>query len=119
MRLFDFLPNSSSSEFDVSSVSSSDADAERAAFSSHEVEALPLDPNFQYGVWISYVEVYNERIFDLLDEKTLENGQKEMLKLKEDKSGRVFVKGLKEEFVSSSQEGQAVLQRGYRNRQVK
>lgn len=33
----------------------------------HEPTKLKVDRNYRYSVWISYVEVYNEKIFDLLD----------------------------------------------------
>ncbi|POW05276.1 hypothetical protein PSHT_10857 [Puccinia striiformis] len=28
---------------------------------------LPIDSNVEFGIWISYAEVYNERVYDLLD----------------------------------------------------
>ncbi|KAA1119213.1 hypothetical protein PGT21_018125 [Puccinia graminis f. sp. tritici] len=28
---------------------------------------LPIDTNCEYGIWISYAEVYNEKVYDLLD----------------------------------------------------
>ncbi|KAG0151042.1 hypothetical protein CROQUDRAFT_651558 [Cronartium quercuum f. sp. fusiforme G11] len=31
---------------------------------------LPIDPSAEYGVWISYAEVYNEKVYDLLDTPT-------------------------------------------------
>lgn len=40
------------------------------------------------------------------------------MKLKEDKYGRVFVKGLKEILVTSVEEGHKVLRKGFKNRQV-
>ncbi|KAI8458196.1 P-loop containing nucleoside triphosphate hydrolase protein [Phakopsora pachyrhizi] len=28
---------------------------------------LPIKPNTEYGIWVSYAEVYNEKVYDLLD----------------------------------------------------
>lgn len=57
----------------------------------------------RYAVWISYLEIYNEKIYDLLDE-TLPT-KREPLKLKEDQGKQVFVKDLKEIHISSAQVG--------------
>ncbi|KAG8833295.1 hypothetical protein FRC18_003879 [Serendipita sp. 400] len=43
-------------EGDVLSLSYDDADG----------TAISIDKNYEYAVWVSYVEVYNEKIFDLL-----------------------------------------------------
>ena len=110
MRESDF--DYSSSEFDVSSISSiSDIEEDNK-------NKTMLDSNYHYGVWISYLEIYNERIFDLLEEQTTDNGKREMLKLNEDKAGHVFVKGLKEVNITSAQEGQDLITKCSKNRQV-
>lgn len=41
-----------------------------------------------------------------------------MLKLTEDKSGHVFIKGMKEILVTNIEEGHEVLKKGFKNRQV-
>lgn len=33
----------------------------------HDATKVKVDRNYRYSVWVSYVEVYNEKIFDLLD----------------------------------------------------
>lgn len=45
---------------------------------------------------MSHYEVYNDSIFDLLDEGGPGPGGRPSLKLKEDATGRVFVAGLSE-----------------------
>ncbi|CAD6931109.1 unnamed protein product [Tilletia controversa] len=42
----------------------------------YEMEAVtvPIDRNYRYSVWVSYVEVYNEKLFDLLDAAVGEPG---------------------------------------------
>ena len=69
-------------------------------------------------VSVSYCEIYNEMIHDLLDEKgghTLSS--KSSLKLVEDKERGVVVNGLSEVVVSSADEAMSVFNRGARNRQ--
>lgn len=79
---------------------------------------INIEPGYRYSVWMSYLEIYNERIFDLLDEQVVDPTKKEILKLKEDKAGHVFVKGLKEVHVKNAEEGHDLLQKGFKNRQV-
>lgn len=47
------------------------AEASKASFSpstyEHDPTKLKVDRNYRYSIWISYVEVYNEKLFDLLD----------------------------------------------------
>lgn len=47
------------------------ADAPRQSLSplsfSRDSTKLKVDRNYRYSVWVSYVEVYNEKLFDLLD----------------------------------------------------
>lgn len=33
-----------------------------------DTTTLPVDPNCRYAVFISYLEIYNEKIYDLLDD---------------------------------------------------
>lgn len=68
-------------------------------------------PNFDIG---SYVEIYNEMIFDLLSD-----GGNRQLQLREDsKRGVVFVEGATEELLKNSQEALQVFWRGCSNRTV-
>ncbi|KAE8251623.1 hypothetical protein A4X13_0g3912 [Tilletia indica] len=39
-----------------------------------EPVTVPIDKNYRYSVWVSYVEVYNEKLFDLLDAAVGEPG---------------------------------------------
>jgi len=74
-------------------------------------------------VYASYYEIYNEQIFDLLEEIPTDLPsdvvyRRKVLKMKENRDGRVFVQGLKRVCITSAAEGQAVLERGQRNRRV-
>ncbi|KAE8206807.1 hypothetical protein CF327_g7486, partial [Tilletia walkeri] len=111
-----------------------------------EPVTVPIDKNYRYSVWVSYVEVYNEKLFDLLDAAVGEPGsfpgsglihqgrssangpgissspsKPRPLVLKNDpdpNAGGKYVAGLSEHRVSSVQEAQALLQRGTENRIV-
>ncbi|KAI3438404.1 hypothetical protein D9Q98_000836 [Chlorella vulgaris] len=66
----------------------------------------------------SYFEVYNEQLYDLLEEQPAGSlAHRPSLKLKEDSMGRVFVAGLSEVQVGTAGEALALLRRGSRQRQ--
>lgn len=54
-----------------------------------------VEPNCRSYIWISFAEIYNENVYDLLDTKTVKNGQtRPKLKLQENKHATYYVKGL-------------------------
>lgn len=70
------------------------------------------------SVRVSYCEIYNEAIYDLLEDAPVAwPRQRPTLRLMEDSKGRVVVAGLSEEEVSSADEALAVLRRGAKHRQ--
>ena len=70
------------------------------------------------AVLISYLEIYNEKVHDLLNDAPNNKKQRADLKLMPDVSGRMSVQGLKEVQVSSAKEGRAVLEMGQSKRQT-
>ena len=54
---------------------------------------LPRGNNVLYSVWVSFAEIYNERVYDLFESVTRGKRRKEM-KLLTDKEGRVYIKGI-------------------------
>lgn len=56
---------------------------------------VEMNPNSCHALWVSYMEVHNERIYDLLVDD-VDKANREVLKLKEDKTGHPFVKGITE-----------------------
>ncbi|XP_071690574.1 kinesin-like protein KIN-5D [Rutidosis leptorrhynchoides] len=65
--------------------------------------------NAEYSIKVTYIELYNEEITDLLvpDEKT-----KKPISIMEDGKGAVFMRGLEEELVCSADEIYELLQKG-------
>lgn len=77
--------------------------------------AIPLPDAFEYSIWLSYAEVYNEKIYDLLDLAD----KRKPLSLKTDRqTGAKYVHGLKEERVVTIEQAMDLLARGQTNRQV-
>jgi kinesin family protein 3/17 len=66
-------------------------------------------------VWISYLEVYNEKIFDLLHAGA---GEAEELDIREDKQRGVFVAGASEVLAASREDVFEMLRRGARARSI-
>ncbi|KAK7497988.1 hypothetical protein BaRGS_00010859, partial [Batillaria attramentaria] len=69
-----------------------------------------------FSVWVSFAEIYNEQIFDLLEPMPKKkNSRRPMLKLSEDRRGSPYIKGLKEINVTSADEAYKLLTIGQRN----
>ena len=50
--------------------------------------------NVKFAVWVSFMEIYNEQIYDLLDPTPTGKGKKrQVLKMGDDKNGNPYVKG--------------------------
>lgn len=52
-----------------------------------------------YSLWVSYAELYNERVYDLLDCSTItKNKRRKELKLMQDRNGYSYIKGIVKKF---------------------
>ncbi|XP_023248047.1 kinesin-like protein KIF20A isoform X2 [Copidosoma floridanum] len=84
------------------------------------VQESPMRPNrnfdAQYSVWISFAEIYNETIYDLLWNDC--HKRRPALKLATDACGRTFIRGLKSVCVSSGADAYQVLMAGQYNLKV-
>ncbi|XP_076650329.1 uncharacterized protein LOC143357680 [Halictus rubicundus] len=83
-------------------------------------EESPIRPSqcidVHYSVWVSFAEIYNEVVYDLLSN---ENQKKRTpLKLVTDTQGTAFIKGLKTVCVNSGSEAYQVLMAGQYNLKV-
>ncbi|XP_028784778.1 kinesin-like protein KIN-5C [Neltuma alba] len=79
--------------------------------------------NAEYSVKVTFLELYNEEITDLLapdeiSKVALEEKQKKQLPLMEDGKGGVLVRGLEEEIVTSATEIFTLLERGSAKRRT-
>lgn len=74
----------------------------------------------EYLINCSYIEIYNENIFDLLDDEdsSMLNGKRRKLNIREDLKNGVYIEGVKEEAVGSLKESMDLLIRGARNRHI-
>jgi hypothetical protein len=70
------------------------------------------DPDVEFTIKCSYLEIYMERIMDLLDAKKVN------LQVKEDKTRGLYVAEATEVYVSSTDEMMAVMNAGSQNRSV-
>ncbi|RLU22616.1 hypothetical protein DMN91_004894 [Ooceraea biroi] len=69
-----------------------------------------------YSIWVSFAEIYNEVIYDLLSNECQK--RRVPLKLGTDSNGRAFIKGLKTVYVNSAAEAYQVLMAGQYNLKV-
>ncbi|KAK3583753.1 hypothetical protein CHS0354_022786 [Potamilus streckersoni] len=70
----------------------------------------------RFSVWVSFAEIYNEQIFDLLEAiPKSKKARRTVLKLSEDKNGSPYIKGLKQVHVESADEAYKLLVIGQRN----
>ncbi|XP_046417494.1 kinesin-like protein KIF20B [Neodiprion fabricii] len=71
---------------------------------------LSHNENLMYSVWISFAEIYNDAIYDLLSTDCQK--KKVPLKMVTDKQGRTFIKDLRMVYVNSDEEAYQVLLAG-------
>lgn len=77
--------------------------------------------NAEYSMKVSFLELYNEELTDLLapeESKFSDDKSKKPMALMEDGKGGVFVRGLEEEVVSSAGEIYKILERGSAKRKT-
>lgn len=65
-----------------------------------------------YTIYCSFIQIYNEKLYDLLQDPHIENP----LVIREDKMAGIFVEGLTEYVVEKAQDCFILLKRGERNR---
>lgn len=79
-----------------------DTDIEIASRASSDVTALfGLDEDNSFAVFITYVEIYNNSVYDLLEPTTLRNQQLQTKIIREDVNHNMFVHGVTELEVNS------------------
>ena len=86
----------------------------------HIFSQIDVTENCDFLVYVSYIEIYNEDIRDLLDKNPKKEGKNgyKALDLKEDKKGGVYVKDVTKQVVHGVEEISQVLKLGSKNRSV-
>ncbi|KAK2873194.1 hypothetical protein Q8A67_023091 [Cirrhinus molitorella] len=75
-----------------------------------------LEEGAQFSVWVSFYEIYNEFLYDLLDAPpSLQSRKRATLRLSDDKHGNPYVKDLTWIQIQSAEEAWKVLKAGQRN----
>ncbi|KAL7869066.1 hypothetical protein AOLI_G00130540 [Acnodon oligacanthus] len=76
---------------------------------------LEEDSHVKFSVWVSFCEIYNENIHDLLDFASNSSQRRNVLRLCQDVKGNTFVKDLTWVHVNSADEAYKVLKIGRKN----
>ncbi|XP_073335621.1 kinesin-like protein KIF20A [Pagrus major] len=75
-----------------------------------------LEEGVQFSIWVSFYEIYNEFLYDLLDASpALQPRKRATLRLSDDKAGNPYVKDLTWIQVRSAEEAWRILRAGRRN----
>ncbi|CAG8476187.1 26674_t:CDS:10 [Dentiscutata erythropus] len=84
--------------------------------------AVDVDKQFRYAVWVSYVEIYNEKIYDLLEDpgsaKQPESKRKALIVKNDKRTGNKYLSDIKEVRIRNVEDGYSVLKQGMKNRQI-
>ncbi|ORX52039.1 kinesin-domain-containing protein [Hesseltinella vesiculosa] len=83
-----------------------------------DTTAVQIDQGFEYNIWVSYAEIYTERIYDLLVPPDRHQKRKPLSLKYEFRSGHKYISGLKEVKVQSIEEAYTLLLQGQRHRAV-
>ncbi|XP_056148251.1 kinesin-like protein KIF20B [Lampris incognitus] len=76
---------------------------------------LELEAHTMFSVWVSFCEIYNENIHDLLEPMPSGAQKRTVLRLSQDVKGNAFVKDLRWVQVNSAEEAYMVMMLGKRN----
>ncbi|XP_014013775.1 kinesin-like protein KIF20B isoform X2 [Salmo salar] len=76
---------------------------------------LDVDSHTKYSVWVSFCEIYNENIHDLLEPIPNVSHRRTVLRLSQDIKGNTFVKALKWVQVNNFEEAYKVMKIGKKN----
>ncbi|XP_058840978.1 kinesin-like protein KIF20B isoform X2 [Acipenser ruthenus] len=85
---------------------------------SSERFSLSVGTNIKFSLWVSFCEIYNENIFDLLDPVSNCALKRNTLRLAQDVKGNTFVKDLKWVQVSSPEEAYTILKLGKKHQTI-
>ncbi|XP_059180022.1 kinesin-like protein KIF20B [Centropristis striata] len=76
---------------------------------------LDVNSNVRFSIWVSFCEIYNDNIHDLLEQVPSGHQKRTVLRLSQDVKGNSFIKDLRWVQVSSSEEAYRVMKIGKKN----
>ncbi|XP_069565449.1 kinesin-like protein KIF20B [Brachyistius frenatus] len=76
---------------------------------------LELEANTKFSVWVSFCEIYNENVHDLLEAAPSGAPRRAALRLSQDVKGNAFIKDLRWVQVNSAEEAFTVMKLGKKN----
>lgn len=84
----------------------------------NESQSVTVEPDNAYAVFITYVEIYNNSVYDLLDEDDIRTKTLQSKIVREDGNKNMYVHAVTEVEVKSAEEAFELFQRGQRKRRV-
>ncbi|XP_062863834.1 kinesin-like protein KIF20B [Trichomycterus rosablanca] len=121
-QLLRLLKESDSQKSSFSSLSSSRSEgsdlADMETWSGKRSFSLDLDPHTQFSIWVSFCEIYNENIHDLLEQSNSTAVRRANLRLCQDIKGNSFIKDLRWVQVNSADEAFKVMKLGKKNQSI-
>ncbi|KAL7295722.1 hypothetical protein TKK_0011067 [Trichogramma kaykai] len=98
-----------------------ESDAESNPMMSRETDDsknISVDNDYVYAVFVTYIEIYNNSVYDLLEEEEVRAKTLQSKIIREDGNKNMYVHAVTEVEVKSSDEAFEVFQRGQRRRRV-
>ncbi|XP_035735794.1 kinesin-like protein KIF23 isoform X1 [Vespa mandarinia] len=86
--------------------------------STDDVDMLQVDEDNGYAVFVTYIEIYNNSIYDLLEDEEVRSKPLQSKIIREDGCRNMYVHGVTEIEVKNSEEACKIFQRGQRRRRV-
>ncbi|XP_018405122.1 PREDICTED: kinesin-like protein KIF23 [Cyphomyrmex costatus] len=84
----------------------------------NESQNVSVEPDNAYAVFVTYVEIYNNSVYDLLDEDDIRTKTLQSKIVREDGNKNMYVHAVTEIEVKSAEEAFELFQRGQRKRRV-
>uniref|UniRef100_A0A087XLK3 Kinesin-like protein n=1 Tax=Poecilia formosa TaxID=48698 RepID=A0A087XLK3_POEFO len=109
------LTTGKSASLEGSSVSS---DGSMSSVAEADNFCLDIPSTVRFSVWVSFCEIYNENIHDLLEQVPSGQHKRTVLRLSQDVKGNSFIKDLRWIQVNSSEEAYKVMKIGKRNQSL-
>uniref|UniRef100_A0A8C7YW55 Kinesin family member 20Ba n=1 Tax=Oryzias sinensis TaxID=183150 RepID=A0A8C7YW55_9TELE len=116
-NLFRQTVENDKSKSSLSNLSSETADSftEKTAAAAEDGVKLKVEANTKFSVWVSFCEIYNENIHDLLEVTPSGAPRRTALRLSQDIKGNAFIKDLRWVQVDTAEEAYKVVKLGKKN----